>query len=485
MADNQTGLASAFGWSGVSALAREVSRAAFTVLLARLIGPEDFGVAAQAMVYIFIVGLLVDPGFSSALIQRKNVEPEMPGVVASGNLAAGTVLTLITIAIAPLWAGFMHTPELMQVLIALAPTLLIASAIVTPRAMLIRNMQFRTIAIADTFGVVGGGVLGLVSAIIWSNYWAVVVQIVGTNALTLIILIVLRATYRPNLKLGYLREIAAFSWRAFLAGLLLTSVARNIDNLLIGRFQGPQALAFYSLAYRLLLLPVQFAGNSVSAVLFPAFSRLVHDVPAMAAEMARATRTLAALSFPAMALISAAAPQLISLIFGPEWAPAVPIVQVLGIVGAIQTTYVPTDPFLLGTGRAKLNLRYAWISAIVTILGILAGLPFGPFGVAAGYAAATVLLLPVEWLIRRQILGMGIGQQIRSLLPGCHTALWVVVAYMAVAAMLADNDLVALLAGGSAGLLVGVVVMRLAHRELFAELANMCARIVGRGRRAG
>src|ERR1700752_4252404 len=110
MAD--AGLSSGMRWRGISMAGREVSRAVFTIALARLIGPNDFGIVAQAMVYIGIVSLALDQGFSSALIQRKQVEPEMPGAVVSVNLAVGAALTILTIAIAPLWASFMSTPQL-------------------------------------------------------------------------------------------------------------------------------------------------------------------------------------------------------------------------------------------------------------------------------------------------------------------------------------------------------------------------------------
>src|SRR5690349_12258408 len=99
-------------WSGFSVVGRELSRTVFTIVLARLVGPDDFGVVAQALVYIGIISLLLDQGFSSALIQRKDVHPDMPGVVVSVNLAVGGALAVLTVAIAPLWAAFMRTPEL-------------------------------------------------------------------------------------------------------------------------------------------------------------------------------------------------------------------------------------------------------------------------------------------------------------------------------------------------------------------------------------
>jgi O-antigen/teichoic acid export membrane protein len=477
----ETSLSSGIRWTGVSMLGLEVSRIVFLALVARLIGPKDFGIAAQATVYIGIVSLIIDLGFSGALIQRKELEPELPGVIVSINLAIGAAATALTIAIAPIWASFMHTPALGPVLMVLAADLFIRSIAITPRAMLIRNMRFRALGITDATAAVCGGVMGLAVALTWPTYWAVVVQTIGTDAVMLMALFALGAMHRPNRHLRYFREIASFSWRVFVASALINSVSRNIDNLLIGRFQGAEALAFYSLAYRLLLLPVQLATSAVTTVFLPLFSRLADNVAVLSTEMTRATRTLAALSLPAMALVAAAAPQLVSQIFGSEWSPAIPIVQVLAIVGAVQAIYHPTTaPLVVGVGRATLVVRYAWLITTIACVGIVAGLPFGPLGVAFGYAAATGLLLPVEWLIRRHLLGITIRSQIASLLPGCHVALWVVAAYLLVAVLIPGNEAVVLGVGVLVASACGAAVLRLTHRALSSELLHMTNQIIGR-----
>src|SRR4029079_3255578 len=104
---------------------REGSRMIFTIILARLVGPEAFGIVAQAAVYLVIVGLLLEHGFSSALIQRPRIVPELPGAIASVTLAVGGVLAAFTLTVAPAWAAFMNTPELSLVLMCLAPSLLL------------------------------------------------------------------------------------------------------------------------------------------------------------------------------------------------------------------------------------------------------------------------------------------------------------------------------------------------------------------------
>jgi O-antigen/teichoic acid export membrane protein len=476
------GLSSGMRWSGISVLGREATRTVFTIVLARIIGPEDFGIVAQALVYIGIISLLVDQGFSSALIQRKEVGPAMPGAVVTVNLTVGAALAAATVLVAPLWASFMHTPELVLVLIAFAPSLLFRAASVTPRAMLIRAMDFRKIAVADISSALVGGVLGLIAALTGAGYWALVVQILTTDIVLVVVFVVLGTTWRPNLKLRQLKEIAGFAGRTFAAGILLNSVSRNIDNLLVGRFQGAEALAFYGLAYRLLLIPVQLGLTTVATVLFSAFSRLTDDRSALRTEVARATRAIAILALPVMALIAASAPQLVAVVFGPQWQPAVPIVCVLAMAGALQAIYQSTTtPAMLSLGRDKLSLRYAWLTTLVTTVGIVAGLPHGPFGVAVGYTAATVLLVPVEWAIRAHLVGMTIRTEIATVGPAAHVAAWVAGSYLAVAALLPQRDLVALAAGVVVAAVAGIAVLRIAHRRFLGEIVDMGRRLAGRG----
>ena len=470
-------------WSGISVAGREGCRVVFTIALARMIGPEAFGIVAQAAVYIGVITLLLDQGFSSALIQRPRIEDDMPGAVVSVNLAVGAALTAVTVAVAPAWAAFMDSPQLTLVLSVLAFSLLIRALSITPRALLLRGMQFRKIGIADVSGAAAGGALGVVAAVLGASYWALVVQLVTTDLVMVLIMFLVGAGSRPNLRMHRLRQIAGFSMRAFAAGVLMTSVSRNIDNLLIGRFQGPEPLAFYGLAYRLLLLPVQLASTTIGAVLFPAFSRLADNLDALRIEMARATRVLAALALPAMGLVAASAPQVVLLLFGPQWAPAVPIVQVLAMVGALQAVYHPsTTPLILGLGHAVLQLRLAWLTTLVATAGIVAGLPFGALGVAIGYTVATALLIPVEWLIRRRLLGMTVRGQLATLVPGLHVAIWVAATYLLFAIGIAGHDLLVLALGVPAALATGTAALRVFHSAQLAELIHLGSRLVGRVR---
>ena len=477
-------LATGMRWSGISVVGREAARMVFTIILARIVGPEAFGIVAQAVVFMVVIGLLLDQGFASALIQRPRIAPELPGAIVTVTLVIGAAVAALTAGLASAWAAFMNSPELTLVLVLLAPSLLIRAACVTPRGLLLRRMAFREVGISEIVAATIGGAAGVAAAVLGAGYWALVVQIVSTDAVMLVMFLVFGAGTWPNLQLSSLREIAGFSGRAFAAG-ILTTVARNVDNLLVGKYQGAESLAFYALGYRLLLFPVQLLSSTIGGVFFPAFSRLTDDLDAVRALMARATRALASLVLPGMALLAAASPEFVVLLFGTEWEPAIRIVQVLAIAGAIQAIYQPsTVPMILGLGHAGLTLRYALLTTGVALIGIVAGVPFSPLAVAIGYASATVALVPVEWIIRRRLLAMTVSSQARSLLPGVHVALWTAAAYTVVATVVGSHELVALVAGASAAVLVSAAVLRVAHRSQFAELAHIARRMLGRARQS-
>ena len=151
------------------------------------------------------------------------------------------------------------------------------------------------------------------------------------------------------------------------------------------------------------------------------------------------------------------------------------------MAGAVQAIYQPsTTPLVLGLGHAALNLRYALLTTTVSTAGIVAGLPFGPLGVAVGYACAVAALVPVEWIIRRRLLGLALSTQVRNLVPGFHVAAWVAGTYTLVAVSIEGHNLVVLACGSLLALATGLGVMRAVHRSQLSEVVLLTNRIIGR-----
>ena len=452
---------SAVAWSGVSVAGRQVFQLTFAVVLARVLGPDSFGVITMATVYVTAGALLLDQGLSVALVQRRSLTRHLPGATATVNLLTGVVLALLTLVLAGPVAGFFSTPELAGLLVLLGPTLVLKAAAIAPRAVLTRDLRMRPVGSADVVGAALGCTAGLVAAATGAGLMSLVVQTVVVDVVVAALLLVSARGPVPNLHLGELVPSLRFSSQVF-ATSGVAFLSRNLDNILVGRFLGAASLAYYGMAYRVLVLPVQLVGQTVNRVMFPAVARMAGDPVRLRSTMLTATRLLSLAAVPPMALAAASAWQLVDVVLGPEWLPAAPIIAVLALAGARETVLYPTPALMKGLGRGGLALRFELLSTAVQCAGVVVGLAFGVLGVAVGYALAGLALTPLLLAVQRSLAGVRSRDQLRAVLPAVHASLWAAGAYLLVT-LTPWSSLVTLLVGVPAFLAVLVVVLLAVH----------------------
>ena len=172
---------------------------------------------------------------------------------------------------------------------------------------------------------------------------------------------------------------------------------------------------------------------------------------------------LAFAAIPLMLGASAAAPQLVLLVLGPEWLAAAPVLTLLCIAGARETVFYITQPLMRAKGAGKLIFRYEWLAALVQLSGIVIGLQFGVVGVAAGVLASGFVLTPVLLTIQRMLTGVRIREQLGRITPPLHASLWGGAAYLLAARQFASPGW-ALAVGGLSYLSIVLAVLWLAHR---------------------
>lgn len=373
---------------------RQGLRFAFVLILARLVGPEEFGVVAQALIVVTFLTLLLDQGLGATLVQRSTLESAHIGAIFSLNLVTTLALTLATIATAPLVADFFHTPDLTEVLRALSVTVLFLGIGVVPRAVLSRAMRFRPLALAEVGASVVGGVAGTAVAVAGGGYWALVVHVVVTDACAAVAMFAATGRLPLRSTRSAMAEIWGFSSRV-LAFSLVNYLTRNLDNVLVGRYLGATPLAFYSLSYRTLMVPVVMLSQVANRVALPIYSRAQDDVPRLRATYFRNTRLIALVAFPLMALVVVLAPLGVPLVFGDDWRPAVVPMQILALTGARQAVQSTLGPILLAAGRADWQLRWGLGTMLVYIPAFVIGLQWDVTGVAAAYTIAGFLVAPI------------------------------------------------------------------------------------------
>lgn len=451
------------------------------LVLARILGPQQYGVISAATVYVTLTTLILDQGLAAALVQRKQLSRALPGAVATANLLSAAILAAATWLAAPAVATFFHAPDLTLLLRVLGVGLLLKGAAITPRAMQQRHLRLARVGVADVVGGVSGAVAGITAALLGAGIWAMAVQVITTDLIIAVVLLCLTRGAGPNLRLGELRSILPFSVRIFGSN-ALAYCSRNADNILVGRFLGVGSLSLYSMAYRVLVIPVQMVGQTVNRVAFPTFSRLVGQRDRLASGVLKITELLAFAAVLPMALVSVAAPELVRIVLGAAWAPTAQILTVLAIAGARETVFNLTGSLMRASGRGKLIFRYEWLATGLQLAGIVAGLQFGVLGVAIGLTAAGFVLTPILLIIQRSLCGVHIRTQLLRILPPVHASLWGVAGYLAMRWLLAGPVLTVAcgaliyiaLAGGVLLLLHRGAVRRVltAGREIFAPRAK-------------
>lgn len=415
-------------WSMLAVVGRQIPQMLAALILARILGPETYGIISAATVYVTLTTLALDQGLAAALVQRPILTPRLPGAIASANLLSGLLLAGLTIAASGTIADFFRAPGLEPLLWVLGGGLIIKSMAITPRAMLQRQLDFRSIGIAD----VAGGALSCLAAIIavWSGagVWSMAWQVLTLDIIITVILLWRAPRYRPNLSLRELKPVLPFSLRIFGSN-ALAYLSRNLDNILVGRYLGVASLSLYSMSYRVLVVPVQMIGQTVNRVVFPLFSRMANQPERLGSGLLSTTELLSFAAIPSMLGVAVASSELVDLALGSQWKAATPILAVLCIAGARETVFYITQPLMRSMGAGKLIFRYEWLATFAQLGGIVIGLQFGVLGVALGVMTSGFVLTPALLLIQRHLTGVRIREQLGRILPPLHASLWAVAAY--------------------------------------------------------
>ncbi|HWO40081.1 MAG TPA: oligosaccharide flippase family protein, partial [Candidatus Acidoferrum sp.] len=226
-------------------------RLASLMILARLLGPEDFGLVGMVTVFTGVLTLFRDFGLSSAAIQRTNVTDEQISTLFWINLLVGALLALLAVAMAPVIAAFYHEPRLFGVTVVLATGFLFNSAGVQHGALLQREMRFTALAVINTIGLIIGTVIAIAGAKAGYGYWSLVAMTL-TLPITNTIGFWLATSWIPGLphRRAGIRSMVRFGGTVTLNGLVVY-VASNFEKVLLGRFWGADVLGIYGRSYQL------------------------------------------------------------------------------------------------------------------------------------------------------------------------------------------------------------------------------------------
>ncbi len=402
-------------------------------ILARILTPAEFGLIAMAMTLVGFLTMFNDLGVSASLVREKDPSAAFWSSAFWLNLAFGLSLTIAAYFAAPLVAMFFGEIQVAVLIQFMASILFMHCAFLVPMAWLQRNYKFTTIALIDIAAVVLSSIVAIYLALngfgVWSLAWQQII-IFSTKAIT--VLLVHRAPVKFTFDWATIKPVLPFSLgitgTAFVAFL-----NRNTDNLLIGRYMSADALGYYSRAYQLMMMPIQTISGGLLFALYPAMSSVQDDTERQARVYLKVLSVLAVIIVPLMTGMAVIAAPFVGVLFGPQWGPVVPILQILAFAGLLQSLKHVSEIVWLSRGRSGLLLRWALIHAAGFAIAFSIGIYQDSLSaMALAYLLANIILF-IPYLIEfLRVMGITIASFAKALAPPFVSALVRSVALLAV-----------------------------------------------------
>ena len=315
----------------------------------------------------------------------------------------------------------------------------INSCSATHRALLSKEMNFRSLELRTLAGTVVGGGVGIVVAAKGGGAWALIAQELGLGLTSTLVLWVL-SEWRPHFafSMASLREMMGFGANT-VGSRVLDNVSATADNILIGRFLGAGPLGLYAITYKTVLTPLGRVALPIQEVLFPALARLQSEPERLRQAWLRATKFAVASAAPMLVGLALVAPDFTDVVLGHKWHRAAPVMQILAVVGLVQAMQATGWSALAARNRTRTQLYFSIASTSSTVTAFAIGLHWGLHGVAVCYAIVSVALMVVYTRITTAIIGVSVWAYLATLRGIAAAAVAMVVVVLGVREALIDE----------------------------------------------
>ena len=338
-------------WVASGSLLQQIAQFIVGIVLMRLLTPTDFGLLGMIVVFTGFILLFGELGLSTALIQSSEVTDDQLSTVFWLSLVLGCVAGAVAFLAAGSVAAFYDEPRLTLLMQLASIALLMSPLSAVPRALLSRQLRFKALAVVETTAMLLAGAVAITMAFHGFGVSSLVAQMIGFSLLhTLFCWIAI--DWRPTRKVRFaaVRNLSEYGLN-LVGATVLNYLVRNLDDLLIGKFVGSAGLGIYTRAYGLMLMPLSQVTRVVGRVLFPALSRVQHDVDLFKSVYLRTVSLIALVTIPiGVGLFVTAKPMILTL-FGAQWLPVVPILQILCFVAVKQPISSTTGWIFEAKGR--------------------------------------------------------------------------------------------------------------------------------------
>lgn len=425
-------LAKGAAWMVAFRFAERALSVVSTIVLARLLLPDDFGLIAMAMTFVGFIELLGAFGFDNALIQRRVLERGHYDTAFTLNAALGLFCGLLIAAAAVPTARFYHEPRLVEVLLCLGVSSLIQGFENVGTVDFRRGLEFHREFLFLMTKRLLAFVITMAAAWTLRSYWALVIGIIAGRVAT-VMFSYFYHPYRPRFSLAASRELMSFSSWLLITN-VLTFISVRTSHLIIGRIGSLRALGLYTMSYEIATMPTSELLAPVNRAVFPAFAKIAGNRDELRRAFLAMVGAATMLTIPAAFGIAAIAEPLVLVALSTKWADAVPLIEILAFLGAAGALINCATPAYLAMGKPHIATLLFGGRLVLTVPALIyAGTRYGVMGIAWVELVSLMLAVPVSMTVVARIVGITfadtMGRAWRPLLSSA-AMFWIVRAFL-------------------------------------------------------
>ena len=387
------------------------------IILARILGPDDFGTIGILTVFIAVATSITESGFNSALIQRQNVKHIDYCTIFYWNLSVSVLLVILIIICSNHIGYYFNSQTLGNYLRIQSIVLIINSLCIVQTTRLMKFLRFKILAVRTIIATLLGSIVGVFLALngygVWSLVWQqITISLVGAILLWSI------SDWRPSLIYSWasFRNMFSFGAYIFISSICFT-IYTNLQSFIIGKAFSIKELGYYSQAKKLESVAVDGTGSVLNTVLFPVYATVAHDRERHRNIVRKNINIITYLTFPTMAVLCLTAPLIIPILFSERWLPSVPMFQILCLMGLMSPLNMANVEIFRSLGNGKV---YLWLQVIKRAIGIsfiLFSVQFGLYSMLWSIVAINFISYLINLYFTDKVFGYKYMDQLKDIIP--------------------------------------------------------------------
>jgi O-antigen/teichoic acid export membrane protein len=464
-------------WSAIDKFAAQLGQFAVSIVLARILLPEDFGLIGMLSIFIALSQTFIESGLGSGLIQRQERNNVDFSTLFVFNLSVSIVLYCIIFFSAPFVAAFFKQAQLLDLLRVLGLNLFLIAFSIVQRTQLTINLDFKSIAKSNFAGVVVGGLCGILAAINGCGVWSLVIQILIGSFASCISLWFL-SSWIPSIIFSKksFNSLFGYGSKLLIAGLYAQTI-NNVYNIFLGKYYPAVSLGYYTRAKNFADISAGTISGLLQQVTFPMLATVQKDKEKVVHIFSRMIRLSAFVIIPLTTLIALLSKQIVLVLLTDKWEALIPLLQWMVFSRIFLPMSVINLNLLNAIGRSDLFLKVDLSKFPLTVIALIITLPLGVKAMIIGHVITGVLSFILNAYLPGKFYGYGPLQQLNDMLPICVATIGMAIMVF-LSTYLLQNLVLQLLLGVITGLVTYLFICYLLKLKEFTDVWSLISSLI-------